>query len=570
MSRPYKSRSRQEANYDKEIGKHTEEAGKVFGILPSNSKLPSKSKKLRSTQPQNQDTKEPSLILNLLPHEILTRIVETHYKSTLKYKLRDWISSILDDQLEKKKIEPEDWSRWLCANTNIIAIEILKKVYKERGPTFLDMKELCKNPIALPLIEQIYRENPNLIEYEELAGNSAAYDLLMEMAFEKPPTEMATEELPTEMATEELPTNLNFHWGNFSANSKAHSLIIAKSQKEDEMLVGDYSMLLDYEKLDWKKVSSNRSTVVLEFLFKVPQRINIGSLSGNPNPMAINFLKKRIEIEKRLSAEELKRLEYSEKIDWELLSGNYAALRLLIANKDKIFWPSLSPNVSAISLIKDRIRYEEKLIKESNEKQKQRDEKIADLNTKITTHRSEIINLQTQLKNPDLPEGLIFIKKNDIVVLEKKINKLEKKIDSEPPIENNFLFEPNILNWPGICTNSKAIKLLEDTYKKTPDKIHLQYLFANPSIFVLNHGDPSYPTELPIRFSSSSGNTKDVSSDNKSLKPGAKPHSAKKASSMKSPPKPRAQSLPVKKASSMKSPSPTKKTSVNMAISPPP
>jgi hypothetical protein len=250
MSRPYKSRPRQEANYEKEIGKHTEAAGQVFGILPRKLKLPSNSKKLRSTQLPQQYTQEPSQILRELPHEILTRIVETHYKSTLKYKLRDWISSILDDQLEKKIIEPENWPALLCANTNIIAIEILKGIYedKNRGHKLLDMRALCKNPIALPLIEQIYRENPNLIEYDELAGNSAAYDLLMEVKDAVPP--------------------INFHWGNFSANSKIGTLFTDKYADENQMIVEDYNMLHDWEKLDWAKVSSNRSTYVLQYLFK--------------------------------------------------------------------------------------------------------------------------------------------------------------------------------------------------------------------------------------------------------------------------------------------------------------
>jgi len=450
----------------------------------------------------------------------------------------------------------------LCANTNIIAIEILKGIYedKNRGHKLLDMRALCKNPIALPLIEQIYKENPNLIEYDELAGNSAAYDLLMEVKDAVPPT--------------------NFHWGNFSANSKIGTLFTDKYADENQLGAEEYFMLYDWEKLNWDKVSSNRSTYVLEYLFNnVPHSlINIGCLSGNPNPIAIKFLKKRIKFEKRLSAEELGRLQYREKIDWELLSGNYAALRLLIANKDKIFWPSLSLNESAISLIKERIIIEENLIKESNERLKQRDEKIADLkqqieNLKITVRNNEdrLYNEDRLLYEEELLEFEKILIKNQIDELKEKINKLEEKIDSEPPIEKNFLFEPNILNWPSICTNSKAIKLLEDTYKKTPDKIFLNYLLENPSIFVLNHGDPSYPTELPIRFSSSSGNKPSGAEPfSQSPKPRAQSLPVQKASSMKSPPKPRAQSLPVKKASSMKSPSPTKKTSVNMAISPPP
>ena len=452
------------------------------------------------------------------------------------------------DALSSDQKDDTEWPAWLCANTNIIAIEILKGIYeaeKLRGPeTSLDWEEICENPIALPLIEQAYNDFPNRIEHKELAGNSAAYDLLMEVKSNHP---------------------ANFNWGNFSANSRIGTIITDKYLDEAQMDMEDYFMLHDWEKLDWAKVSSNRSTYVLDYLFKsVPHSlINIGSLSGNPNLIAINFLKKRIEFEKGLSAEELGRLQYHEKIDWFLLSGNYAAFYLLYDNMDKISWEGLSPNESAIPLIKNRIRVEEKLIKESNVRQAERDREIAKLNTRIEDLEYEIrdkMNRDVLLEYPKL-------------MMENEISELKERIESFPHIENDFLFETNKLSWPGICTNSKAIKLLEDAYKKTPkdaynktpQKIHLKYLFANPSIFVLNHGDPSYPSNNSIRFRSSSGNTKDNSSDNKPLyKPGAKSHSAKKASSMKSPLKPRAMSLPTKKASSMKISSLSKKTNDDM------
>jgi hypothetical protein len=109
----------------------------------------------------------------------MKKIVYKDYKDQLKYKLRDWISTILEEELRIEKIEPDEWPKWLCANTNVTAIGILEGKYEEKGPDSLDWKELCKNPIAISLIKKAYIESPKMIEYDELAGNSAAYDLLI-------------------------------------------------------------------------------------------------------------------------------------------------------------------------------------------------------------------------------------------------------------------------------------------------------------------------------------------------------------------------------------------------------
>ena len=156
---------------------------------------------------------------------------------------------------------------------------------------------------------------------------------------------------------------------------------------------------------------------------------------------------------------------------------------------------------------------------------------IEKLNHKIAT-------IEYTLRENDLLEYQKIMMRNDI-------DELKKEIGLYP--HYNFLFEPNKLNWPSLCSNRKAMRLLQDAYHTTPENIHLEYLFANPSIFVLDRGDPSYPSELPTRFRSSSGNML-------LIKPGAKSAPAKKPVAKSAPAKkPVARSAPAKISTTLKS-----------------
>lgn len=350
-----------------------------------------------------------------LPKEVIKFLLE-QFKEKLLFNFRGWIQPLL-------KLEEIDIIKNLCANTNVIAIEILKDICKKNPSVIelLDWKELSKNPIAIEILQ--LEENRKHIEWYELAGNSAAYDLLLE----------------------EKETNpVNFHWGNFSANSKGYSLIADRALEEADMDVDEYEQLLDPQKLDWAKVSSNRSSKVLNYLKENhPDKIDYGSLSGNPNPIAIEMLRVRIEEEKGLTRRQLNAIHYKDKIDWFLLSGNYAAINLLKENRDKIRYDYLSANEKAISLIRERIRKEKKL-RENAENARQ-----------------------------------------------KKVEKLIKKgktptdADALVPRTKHFLYGNNILNWVLINTNRKAINIL----KENQDKIHLDYLLKNPSIFESDRGN---------------------------------------------------------------------------------
>lgn len=368
-----------------------------------------------------------------LPKEVIYKILLEQFKEKLLFNFRGWIQPLL-------KLEEIDIIKNLCANTNVIAIEILKDICKKNPSVIelLDWKELSKNPIAIEILQ--LEENRKHIEWYELAGNSAAYDLLLQEKYDNP---------------------VNFHWGNFSANSKGYSLIADRALEEADMDVNEYEQLLDPQKLDWAKVSSNRSSKVLNYLKENhPDKINYGSLSGNPNPIAIEMLRVKIEEEKRLRPRQLDRILYKDKIDWFLLSGNYAAINLLKENRDKIRYDYLGANEKAISLIRERIRKEKQLRVNAENARKKRVAKL-------------------------IKKGKTSTEANALV-----------------PRTKNFLYGNNILNWVLINTNRKAINIV----KENQDKIHLDYLLKNPSIFESDRGNMQLfnSKTSPIKWNTSS------------------------------------------------------------------
>ena len=230
------------------------------------------------------------------------------------------------------------------------------------------------------------------------------------------------------------------------------------------MDVDEYDQLLDPQKLDWAKVSSNRSSKVLNYLKENHlDKIDYGRLSGNPNPIAIEMLRVKIKEEKRLTRRDLNALDYKDKINWVLLSGNYAAINLLKENPDKIRYDYLGANEKAISLIRERIRIEKKLR----------------VNAKLLEYarQKKVENLIKKGKTPTDADALV-------------------------PRTKHFLYGNNILNWVLINTNRKAINIL----KENQDKIHLDYLLKNPSIFESDRGNKQLfnSKTSPIKWNTSS------------------------------------------------------------------
>ena len=258
-----------------------------------------------------------NLTLADLPVEIVKDIF-FKYERLLKAELRDWIKE------HSHRID----LKWLCANTNINAMAIIKRA----NPDDLDWYELSKNPFAIEILS--LPKNYHKLEWDALSCNKEAIKLL-------------------EAELLKNPSNIN--WGNLSGNEKASKMIRQRIYYENQLFIDDedaYAALLYNEKIDWAKLSANPSTRAINLLLEYPDKIEWDYLSSNTNPIAIGLLQA-----------ELERDPKSTKIDWEKLSGNFGAIELLKdelkRNPDStnIYWKTLSGNVSskAIRLIAKKI-----------------------------------------------------------------------------------------------------------------------------------------------------------------------------------------------------------------------
>jgi hypothetical protein len=90
---------------------------------------------------------------------------------------------------------------------------------------------------------------------------------------------------------------------------------------------------------------------------KVPNKLNWSNLSSNIN--AIDLLRKKVKLEKKLSPQEYYDLKKNEEINWEKLSSNPNAIDLLYEERysKRINWDALSGNTNpdAIKLLEVRM-----------------------------------------------------------------------------------------------------------------------------------------------------------------------------------------------------------------------
>jgi hypothetical protein len=174
-----------------------------------------------------------------------------------------------------------EWAS-LSVNTNPLAIDLLRvraneeskmsKKYYKAWRNKIDWNLLSGNPNAIDLL----RENPHKINWEYLSGNPSAIKFL-----------------------EEYPNAID--WSMLSENPSAIELLKANPKN-----------------IDWYMLCKNPNAI--ELLTANRAKINWKALCLNEN--AYDLIKERFEYETSLTPEEYKKLKYSNKLDWKLLSDN--------------------------------------------------------------------------------------------------------------------------------------------------------------------------------------------------------------------------------------------------------
>ena len=225
---------------------------------------------------------------------------------------------------------------FLSANTNPKAIEML--IVKESQEFDLEDAQfnrlktnekiswinLSRNPKAISLLQKKWEEDKELMK-----NDIKQYKILKKKKY-------------------------IVSWDALSENPNAIDLLREKIAEENNLPKKEYDKLEEIEKINWYKLSANQNVIeLLEAELKVnPTKINWFQLSKNSK--AIKLLEKELQ-------------ENPKNIDWVQLSKNSEAIHILDKNKDKIVWSALSENPNAGELLKDRVKYEEKLKKKVDE-----------------------------------------------------------------------------------------------------------------------------------------------------------------------------------------------------------
>ena len=158
---------------------------KYINVFAENIKSSPKSIKNKMKAAKNITTTKRRGSLNLLPEDILEKIVNK-YKTIfkLKYKLKDWIpSEKLDwgwlsanpNAIDLLNANPDNikW-KMLVENTNPRAIELIKENQDNINWMINWRRSLSRNPAAIDML----KAHPNDIDWKMLSSNPAAIELL--------------------------------------------------------------------------------------------------------------------------------------------------------------------------------------------------------------------------------------------------------------------------------------------------------------------------------------------------------------------------------------------------------
>jgi len=207
----------------------------------------------------------------------------------------------------------------LSGNTNIYAIQLLKRKWEEEKK-LLETEDGIEEYLRL-------KERDEVIVWNKVCKNHSAISLLRTKIAEEKETSM--DEYFRYIDSEEIDWRID--WSILSGNKGAIRLLRKKIAEENKLSDDEYDRLEEYEKIDWAVLCGNISPEAIDLLKerlrRKPSDIDWEVLSGSLNPRAIE---------------------------------------LLDANQDKIFWGAFSSNTSAraMELLKGRVLLEKRLEKE--------------------------------------------------------------------------------------------------------------------------------------------------------------------------------------------------------------
>ena len=269
-------------------------------------------------------------------------------------------------------------------------------------------------------IDYIYANNMSCIDWNILSSNSNAISLLKH--------------------------HINkINWSRLSKNPGAIELL--KTHK-DLIIWNELSFNINAIDLIEERVNYEHSLCVNEYI-KLYNKLNWMVLSKYKNPKIVSLIEKRIIYENKFSAKDYEYLNYNEQLNWEEISSNSFAIKIIKKYFNRVYMNKLcrNPNIFEIILVEFEFN----------------------------------INWFELSSNP-----------NAIKVLQNNISKINwNKLCSNPNaielIKNRIVFERNnphtydrgnCIDWNELSSNPNAIEILE----QNKDKINWYKLCMNNNI----------------------------------------------------------------------------------------
>jgi hypothetical protein len=291
--------------------------------------------------------------------------------------------------------------------------------------------------LKIKLVEWI--KVSEILKYAELSSNPNAIELLS------------------------LKENIKYiDYKNLSKNINPEALLLIKNKIIEEKKLSNTQLEKLKNKINWYDLSQNPIAVEILELKKYENDISWEAICNNSNPKVLKLIQKKIK-------------EDPDELDWEELSSNSIAIKLLKKNPDDIDYSGLSANSSdeAIQLLKKKPNKIDLDMLSANTNP------IAlKLLQKILELEPEKLKDWTNLSKNPLPEAMKILKNNF-----NKIDWVWLSYNSSDEAIQLLKENPDKINWNMLSanTNPKVLELLEKNQKK----IWWPHLSANPSIFQL-------------------------------------------------------------------------------------